>query len=92
MRTKAGNFVVVPNSVLAKDTITNYCEPTRSLRLQVDVGASYDVPPNVVKSVIKEALEDVPAIARDRPREVLLVDFGDSAMVYRVRFWVTDSN
>ena len=29
MRTKAGNFVVVPNSMLAKDTITNYCEPTR---------------------------------------------------------------
>ena len=38
MRTKAGNFVVVPNSVLARDTITNYCEPTRSLRLQVEVG------------------------------------------------------
>ena len=40
MRTKAGNFVVVPNSVLAKDTITNYCEPTRLLRLQVDIGAA----------------------------------------------------
>ena len=90
MRTKAGNFVVVPNSVLAKDTITNYCEPTRSLRLQVDVGASYDVPPNVVKNVVREALLSAPELLHDRPPEVLLSDFGSSSVVYRVRFWVGD--
>ena len=76
MRTKAGNFVVVPNSVLAKDTIINYSEPTRSVRLQVEVGASYDAPPNVVKAVIREALRDAPDISPDRDTEVLLVDFG----------------
>lgn len=90
MRTKAGNFVVVPNSVLAKDTITNYCEPTRSLRLQIEVGASYDVPPNVVKAVIRDALENAPAILHERAPEVLLVEFANSSIVYRVRFWVSD--
>ena len=90
MRTKAGNFVVVPNSMLAKDTITNYCEPTRSLRLQVEVGASYEVPPNVVKAVIREALQSAPEILHERAPEVLLVDFGNSSIVYRVRFWVSD--
>ena len=34
IRTKAGNFVVVPNSVLSRDTITNYSEPTRETRLE----------------------------------------------------------
>jgi small-conductance mechanosensitive channel/CRP-like cAMP-binding protein len=90
MRTKAGNFVVVPNSVLARDIITNYCEPTRSLRLQVDVGASYDVPPNVVKSVIVEALKDASEVSRLRPPEVRLADFGASALIYHVWFWVDD--
>ncbi len=90
MRTKAGNFVVVPNSVLAKDTITNYCEPTRSLRLQVEVGASYEVPPNVVKAVIREALQNAPEFVHERAPEVLLGDFGNSSIVYRVRFWVSD--
>ena len=90
MRTKAGNFVVVPNSVLARDTITNYCEPTRALRLQVEVGASYDIPPNVVKSVIRDALQDVPALQHERATEVLLLEFGASSIVYRVRFWVDD--
>lgn len=90
MRTKSGNFIVVPNSTLAKDTIVNYCQPTRSLRLQVDVGASYEVPPNVVKSVIRESLQNAPMISHEREPEVLLVDFGSSAITYRVRFWVSD--
>ena len=90
MRTKAGNFVVVPNSVLARDTITNYCQPTRSLRLQVEVGACYEVPPNVVKGVIRDALQSAPEILQERAPEVLLVDFASSSVVYRVRFWVSD--
>jgi small-conductance mechanosensitive channel len=90
MRTKSGNFVVVPNSVLAKDTITNYSEPTRQLGLGVDVGASYDAPPNLVKAVIREALRDVPEIAHERGVDVLLTDFAASAMTYRVGFWISD--
>jgi small-conductance mechanosensitive channel/CRP-like cAMP-binding protein len=90
MRTKAGNFVVVPNSVLSKDTITNYSEPTRLMRLSVEVGVSYETPPNVVKAVIRDALRDDPDLAPDRPIDVLLLAFADSAITYRVRFWVSD--
>ena len=90
MRTRAGNFVVVPNSVLARDTIVNYCEPIRSLRLHVEVGASYEVAPNVVKGVIRQALQNASEILPDRAPEVRLVDFGPSSMVYRVHFWVAD--
>jgi small-conductance mechanosensitive channel/CRP-like cAMP-binding protein len=88
--TKAGNFVVVPNSVMAKDPITNYSVPTRQMRLQVDVGTSYDVPPNVVKSVIAEALKNASELSTSRPAEVRIADFADSAIVYRVWFWVDD--
>jgi small-conductance mechanosensitive channel/CRP-like cAMP-binding protein len=90
IRTKAGNFVVVPNSVLSRDTITNYSEPTRETRLEVQVGAGYDVPPNEVKSVIAGALEGEPLIMAEHPPEVLLSDFADSWMTYRVRVWTTD--
>jgi len=90
IRTKAGNFVVVPNSVLSRDTITNYSEPTRETRLEVEVGAGYDVPPNEVKSVIVQALAGEPLIMAEHPPEVLLVNFADSWMTYRVRIWTTD--
>ncbi|MCU1381606.1 MAG: kefA 2 [Acidobacteria bacterium] len=90
IRTKAGNFVVVPNSVVAKETITNYSEPTHDTRLEVEVGASYDTPPNEVKAVIAGALRDEPLIAASREPEILIVDFAASAITYRVRVWTTD--
>ena len=65
MRTKAGNFVIVPNSVVAKETITNYSEPTRLTRIEVQVGASYDTPPNEVKAAILNGLRGEALLAED---------------------------
>jgi small-conductance mechanosensitive channel/CRP-like cAMP-binding protein len=90
IRTKAGNFVVVPNSVLSRDTITNYSEPTLDTRVEVEVGASYDTPPNEVKAAILAALKGEPLIAAQPKAEVLLVDFAASSITYRVRVWTTD--
>ncbi len=90
MRTKAGNFLIVPNSVVAKDTITNYSEPTRLTRLEVVVGASYDTPPNEVKRVIAEALRDEPLLATDHEAEILIADFAASAITYLIRVWTAD--
>jgi small-conductance mechanosensitive channel/CRP-like cAMP-binding protein len=90
IRTKAGNFVIVPNSALARDTITNYSEPTLETRIDVEVGASYETAPNDVKAAILEALRDEPIILRERTPEVLVAGFGDSAVIYRVRVWTAD--
>ena len=90
IRTKAGNFVVVPNSVVAKETITNYSEPTHDTRLEVEVGASYDTPPNEVKAVIARALRDEPLLVSGREPEILIADFAASAVTYLVRVWTTD--
>ena len=90
LRTKAGNFVVVPNSVVAKETITNYSEPTHDTRLEVEVGASYDTPPNEVKAAIAQALRNEPLLVAGREPEILLVDFAASAITYRVRVWTAD--
>ena len=90
VRTKAGNFVIVPNSTLSKEAITNYSEPTLETRIEVEVGASYDAPPNLVKTTILDALKHEPLILATRIPEVLLLDFGASAMIYKIRVWSTD--
>ncbi|MGH9144537.1 MAG: mechanosensitive ion channel domain-containing protein [Vicinamibacterales bacterium] len=90
IRTKAGNFMVVPNSVVAKETITNYSEPTHDTRIEVEVGAAYDTPPNDVKEVIARALRAEPMFVATREPEILIADFADSAITYRVRVWITD--
>ena len=90
IRTKSGNFVVVPNSVVAKETITNYSEPTHETRLEIEVGAGYETPPNEVKAVIARALRADPLLVASREPEILIADFAASAITYRVRVWTTD--
>jgi CRP-like cAMP-binding protein len=58
--------------------------------VEVEVGASYDTPPNEVKAVIRKAMQGETLIAPEPPPEELLVDFAASAMTYRVRVWSTD--
>ena len=90
LQTKNGTLVVVPNNILSKEAITNYSEPTPPVRLQVEVGVSYGVPPNDVKAAMLEALAEVPGILQDPKPEVLVGEFAASAVNYRVRFWVDD--
>jgi small-conductance mechanosensitive channel/CRP-like cAMP-binding protein len=90
VRTKSGNFVVVPNSKLAEDIIINYSEPTRDTRLEVIVGAHYDVPPNRVKAVILEGLKRDSMISTEREPEITIADFAESAINYRVWVWIAD--
>ena len=61
LRTKAGNLVVLPNAFMSKEAITNYSEPAAPTRLEVDVGVSYDVPPDQVKAALAEARRQRPA-------------------------------
>jgi small-conductance mechanosensitive channel len=90
LRTKAGNLVILPNNVVAKEAIVNYSEPAAPFRLEVEVGASYLVPPNKVKAALMEALRHSSRVMTAPTPDVLLVAFDASAITYRVRFWIDD--
>ncbi len=90
LRTKAGNFVILPNNVVGKEAIVNYSEPSAPLRLEVEVGATYLVPPSQVKAAVMEALRRSSRVLTAPAPEVLLVAFDASAINYRARFWVAD--
>jgi small-conductance mechanosensitive channel/CRP-like cAMP-binding protein len=90
LRTKQGNLVVVPNSELSKQAITNYSEPAAPTRLFVDVGASYSNPPNQVKDAIHGVLRHERLVLASPPPEVWLLHFADSAITYRAEFWIAD--
>jgi small-conductance mechanosensitive channel/CRP-like cAMP-binding protein len=90
LRTKAGNFVVLPNNIVSKEAITNYSEPSTQCRVEVEVGASYLSSPNMVKSVIAEALANSARALKTPAPDVVLAAFDSSAINYRVRFWIED--
>lgn len=90
LRTRPGNLVVLPNNLVSKEAIINYSEPALPTRFEVEVGASYLVPPNTVKAAALEAVRNCSRVLTSPAPDVLLQAFDSSAITYRVRFWVDD--
>jgi small-conductance mechanosensitive channel/CRP-like cAMP-binding protein len=90
LRTKAGEFLIVPNGVISKEAILNYSEPTIETRIEVEVGASYDKAPNEVKAALLDAIANAPLALASPPPDVMVDRFADSSVNYRLRFWIKD--
>ena len=88
--TKAGQFLIVPNGIMSKEAILNYSEPTLPTRLTIEIGVSYLTAPNTTRAAILEALGRCPLVLNSPPPSVLLHDFGGSALIYHVWFWIGD--
>jgi small-conductance mechanosensitive channel/CRP-like cAMP-binding protein len=88
--TRAGTYIVVPNNIISKESIVNYSEPILPVRLWVDVGVTYNKPPNAVKAALLEAIDQAPLALKTPVPDVLLMDFAASAINYRARFWIAD--
>jgi small-conductance mechanosensitive channel/CRP-like cAMP-binding protein len=78
----------VPNGFLAREVVTNY--RGHAMGDQLFVGVTYDRPPNAVKEVILSVLHEVPDVVAMPPAVVEVVDYGDSSIKYRIRFWIRD--
>lgn len=90
LRTKDGEFLIVPNSAMAKDPVLNFSEPTVANLVSIDVGTGYETPPNDAKRALLEAVANAPLALQAPPPAVLLKGFGASSLDYQVMFWVDD--
>jgi small-conductance mechanosensitive channel/CRP-like cAMP-binding protein len=91
LRTKTGNFVIVPNNVVGKEAIVNYSQPAVPSMIEVEVGASYLSSPGEVKAAVHEALSNSKRALREPAPDVLVKAFAASSIDYRARFWIEDS-
>ncbi|MDO8432337.1 MAG: mechanosensitive ion channel family protein [Candidatus Binatus sp.] len=86
--TRANERLEIPNSMIAKDVLHNYS--TGAVADEVAVGISYSVPPNRVRDVVMALLRDVPQVLHTPLPEVLAWEYGDSAIKYRIKYWISD--
>ena len=80
--------VIVPNSRICKSEIVNYNYPDPTLRLQSEIRIAFDADLDKVRDVISVALHGVDGVQTDKPVEVFLLEFGDSAYHLSVRWWI----
>lgn len=89
--TRDDKVVIIPNHKFISDTVYNYTQNHKQTRETVTVGVAYGSDTTLVKSLLLESLEkDTRILSRPKPF-VLFEDFGDSALVFSVNFFVSDS-
>jgi small-conductance mechanosensitive channel len=87
--TRDNRLVVIPNAAVVDAEVINYSQPDPTYRLEVDLGIGYGETIPTVKSILEETVRGVEGVLEDKPVNILFTGFGDSAMDFRVRWWVS---
>ncbi len=88
IRTRDNRMVIVPNSVISNNQVINYTFPDPRYRTETRVGIAYGTDIEMARSVIADAVRCVEGVLPDKPVDALYAEMGDSAMIFRVRWWV----
>ncbi|KPH64676.1 mechanosensitive ion channel protein [Pseudoalteromonas porphyrae] len=88
IRRNDGVHMLIPNSQLLENTVTNWTLIDRNARSSVSVGVAYGSDVLLVERLIKQVLKEHSAILPAPSSSVLLDDFADSSLVFNAIFWV----
>ncbi|MFQ5942954.1 MAG: mechanosensitive ion channel family protein [Anaerolineales bacterium] len=88
VRTRDNRMVIVPNSVMSKSLLVNYTYPDTTYRIQIELSISYGADVEHARETIIKAVRGVEGVEPDRKVEALFLHFGDSGMIFRVRWWL----
>jgi len=86
-----GVHLLIPNSYLLENTVVNWTLVDRLVRTSVMVGVAYGSPVRRVSELMARAAAEHPGILADPAPLVLFSDFGDSALVFEIYFWINAS-
>ena len=88
IRTRDNRMVIVPNSVIGKSLIVNYSYPDTQYRIQIQIGLGYDSDIEEAREIIINTVMKVEGVLQDKPVEALFLEFGENALIFRVRWWL----
>ncbi|HAF54372.1 MAG TPA: mechanosensitive ion channel family protein [Thauera sp.] len=86
--TRDSTYVILPNSQISRQRITNFSAPRKEYRDHAELTLPVDLPVAEAKALILEALQGAESIASDRPPEAQVAHYGPQGITYRVKYWV----
>jgi MscS family membrane protein len=86
--TRDNRMLIIPNSIIGGNEIINYSFPDPTYRVQTDLGVSYDADVEDARRLIIETVRQLEGVMPDKPVDALYDEMGDSAMIFRVRWWI----
>jgi len=82
--------MIVPNSEFISSTVINWSHGDKKIRIDLDVGVSYDSDLDKVLRCLKEVADENKEVLRFPKADVLFCGFGDSSWDLQLRIWIAD--
>ena len=79
--------IMIPNSELISNQVINWSFKDKRLRRKVAVGVAYGSDIEKVREVLLDIARKMPKVLSYPAPDVLFNDFGDSALIFTLRFW-----
>ncbi len=86
--TRDNRTVSIPNSVIGRGLVVNYSIPSQRYRVETHVGVAYGTDLELARETMIEAIRQEEWVMRDERIEALLLEFGESNLIFRVRCWI----
>jgi small-conductance mechanosensitive channel/CRP-like cAMP-binding protein len=88
--TRDGDTLFLPNSQLVSGEVLNLSRPTGAHRAEVRVSVHERYAPMTVRQTFVNAIRDLPGVLPYPPPDCLVSELGDQAIVYTVRYWISE--
>lgn len=89
--TRDDKIIIIPNHKFITESIYNYTQNHRTTREFVRVGVAYGSDTRKVERLLLQSIEEQKGVLKSPKPFVLFEDFGDSALVFSVLFFISDS-
>ncbi|MCH7752162.1 MAG: mechanosensitive ion channel [Planctomycetes bacterium] len=88
VRTGSNLEIIVPNSTFLQNNVINFTLSSDKVRTSVEVGVVYGSPVVTVTQLLRRAVVETGRVSKDPPPIILFKDFGASALIFEIHFWI----
>ena len=90
LKTVNNDYIVVPNGQIAKEVVTNHTFPEVPHAARITFPASFQISPNRIARVVREALSTVDNVVSEPAPELRLNTFSEFFITYEIKFFMRD--
>lgn len=89
-RSRDNTELLIPNQAFLTTTTTTFTCSDGMRRCEVRVSSAYRHEPLDVMALLLQAASEIPDVLFEPKPAALVLDYGDSAIQYAIRFWIAD--
>ena len=88
LQTFEREMVIIPHKLISSEIIRNFSQPLPIHAERIQIGFSYNDPPNLSKQVLRTIALETQGILTNPPPQIFTISYDDSSITYEVKFFI----